>query len=388
MESRQDEKILSEMKERLIEVRRALHQIPELGFQEWKTQSYLLNYLHTLPQERMEIKKWETGLFVLLKGWGPSTRRLAYRTDIDGLPIEEETGLPYRSTHPGRMHACGHDLHMTIALGLITYFVHHPLKDDLLFIFQPAEEGPGGADPMLKSEEMKEFWPDEIYALHIAPEYPVGTIATRPGILFANTSELFVTFTGQGGHAAFPHLTKDMVVAGAHFITQLQTIISRNVNPLEAAVVTVGRMEAGTRQNIIAEKVRIEGTIRTLSEKSMEEIRRRIHRLVQGIETSFECKGEIDFGSSYVQVYNHPSLTEEFMNWAKGVDGINLVEANIAMTGEDFGYFLEKIPGLMFWLGVGSPYGLHHAKLNPNEEAIEIAVKFLIQFFQWKTSSR
>lgn len=144
-----------------IQIRRDLHQIPELGFQEVKTQKYLLEYLQTLPQERMEIETWRTGIFVKIKGLKPE-KTIGYRTDMDGLPIEEETGLPFRSTHPGRMHACGHDVHMSIALGVLTHFVHHPVRDDLVFLFQPAEEGPGGALPMMESEQMKKWRPDMI----------------------------------------------------------------------------------------------------------------------------------------------------------------------------------------------------------------------------------
>ncbi len=166
------------------------------------------------------------------------------------------------------MHACGHDFHMSIALGVLTHFVHHSIKDDLLFIFQPAEEGPGGAEPMLKSDIMKEWKPDMILALHIAPEYPVGTIAIREGLLFANTSELFIDLKGKGGHAAYPHQTNDMIIAACSLVTQLQTIISRNVDPLDSAVITIGKITSGTVQNIIAEKARLDGTIRALSAES------------------------------------------------------------------------------------------------------------------------
>lgn len=223
-----------------IKIRRELHQIPEKGFEEVKTQAYLLNVLNNLPQERMEIKTWKTGILVKIQGLNPS-KTIGYRADMDGLPIVENTSYPFQSTHPGMMHACGHDLHMSIALGVISYFSHHKVDDDLLFIFQPAEEGPGGALPMLQSDEFNAWKPDFIMALHIAPEYPVGTIATKEGILFANTSELFIELTGTGGHAAFPHLANDMVVAASHFVTQLQSIISRNVNPLDSAVITVGK---------------------------------------------------------------------------------------------------------------------------------------------------
>ncbi|WLR52132.1 N-acetyldiaminopimelate deacetylase [Bacillus tianshenii] len=369
---------------RLTEIRRELHQIPELGFQEVKTQQYLLDYISTLPQERLEIETWKTGIFVKVSGTNP-TRTIGYRADIDGLPIEEETGYAFCSTHEGNMHACGHDFHMTIGLGVLTEVVEQPIADDMLFIFQPAEEGPGGAQPMLASEPMKKWKPDLILALHIAPEYPVGTIATRPGLLFANTSELYIDLKGKGGHAAYPHLTNDMVITASHLVTQLQTIVARNVNPLDSAVVTIGTITGGTKQNIIAEKSRIEGTIRTLSAETMTLVKERIQALVKGIEAGFHCEGTIDFGANYHQVYNEEKLTREFMEIARETDGISVVECREAMTGEDFGYMLAEIPGFMFWLGVDSEHGLHSSKLTPQEEAIPTAVRLISSYLQEKS---
>jgi N-acetyldiaminopimelate deacetylase len=363
----------------LIKIRRDLHQIPELGFQEFKTQAYLLAYLESLPQDRITIKKWKTGMFVKVQGSNPQ-KTIGYRTDIDGLPISEETGLPFSSTHKDNMHACGHDFHMSIALGVLTYFTRSPIADDLLFIFQPAEEGPGGAEPMLKSEEMKEWRPDLIFALHIAPEYPVGTIAVKEGLLFANTSELFIDLKGRGGHAARPHETNDMVVAACTLVNQLQTIVSRNVDPLDSAVITIGKITGGTVQNIIAENARLEGTIRTLSARSMEKVKHRIEALVKGIEAGYECEAIIDYGSMYHQVYNTESVTRHFMNFLQEKTDIEVIECKEAMTGEDFGYMLKEIPGLMFWLGVDSPYGLHHSKLTPNESAIDVAVNVMTSY--------
>jgi N-acetyldiaminopimelate deacetylase len=368
-----------------VQIRRDLHQIPEPGFQEFKTQAYLLRYIEALPQDRLEIKTWRTGILVKVKGTNPR-RTFAWRTDMDGLPIQEETSYPFRSTHEGYMHACGHDVHMSIALGILTHFVRNPIADNLLFIFQPAEEGPGGAKPLLESEEFAAWKPDYVFALHIAPEYPVATIATRPGILFANTSELFIDLTGKGGHAAYPHQANDMVVAASHLVTMLQTIISRNIDPLDSAVVTIGRIDGGTKQNIIAEKARIEGTIRTLSLDSMKRIKARIEALVQGIETGFDCKASIDYGSNYCQVYNNPPLTEEFMQWAGGRQDVTLIACKEAMTGEDFGYLLEEIPGFMFWLGAETPYGLHHAKIEPDEQAIEVAIRLVTDYLTWKSA--
>lgn len=366
----------------LIQIRRDLHQIPEPGYKEYKTQSYLLNLIRQLPQERLEIRLWQTGIVVRVKGANPR-KRIGYRADMDGLPIAEETTYPFKSIHEGYMHACGHDLHMTIGFGLLAHFAHHLIDDDLIFIFQPAEEGPGGAKPMLESDVLSDWRPDLIIALHIAPEYPVGTIATRPGILFANTSELFIDLKGKGGHAAFPHKANDMVVAASHLVTQLQTIVSRNLNPLDAGVITIGKITGGTKQNIIAEQARLEGTIRTFSLESMIKIKERIEMLVRGIESGFQCTADIDYGCSYAQVNNHAELTCTFMEWVRDCHHAALIECEPAMTGEDFGYFLEEIPGFMFWLGVDTPYGLHHAKIEPNEEAIHVAVNLLTQYITW-----
>ncbi|WP_078409310.1 N-acetyldiaminopimelate deacetylase [Priestia abyssalis] len=368
-----------------VAIRRELHKIPELGFQEVKTQRFLLHYLETLPQERLSIKTWKTGIFVRVHGTNP-TKLIGYRADIDGLPITEETDYAFQSEHEGLMHACGHDLHMSIALGVLTHFVHNPVNDDLLFIFQPAEEGPGGAEPMLASDIMKEWKPDMIVALHIAPEYPVRTIAVREGLLFANTSELFIDLKGKGGHAAYPHTTNDMVVAACSLVNQLQTVISRNVDPLDSAVITIGKITGGTVQNIIAERARLEGTIRTLSPESMGRVKERIEALVKGVEVGYQCETYIDYGCMYHQVYNHHEMTREFMEFVENETDIKVIECKEAMTGEDFGYMLKEIPGFMFWLGVQSPYGLHHAKLQPDEQAIEAAIALLSKYLTKKAT--
>ncbi|WP_100399525.1 N-acetyldiaminopimelate deacetylase [Bacillus sp. FJAT-44742] len=361
-------------------IRKDLHRIPELGFQEYKTQQYLLDRISEFPQNHLIIETWKTGIFVFVTGSSPE-KTFGYRTDIDGLPMNEQTTYDFKSEHEGCMHACGHDLHMTIALGILSYFSENQPKHNLLFIFQPAEEGPGGAEPMMNTETFKKWKPDEMAALHIAPEYPVGTIATREGLLFANTSELFIDLKGRGGHAARPHLANDMVVAGSHLVTQLQSIVARNVDPLDSAVVTIGKITGGTKQNIIAETSRLEGTIRTLSIESMHKVKDRIQALVSGIEASFECEGAIDWGANYRQVYNESETTKRFMDFTRSKEDIHLVECSEAMTGEDFGYFLDDIPGFMFWLGVDTPYGLHDARIEPQIEAVEVAVKHMIDYY-------
>jgi N-acetyldiaminopimelate deacetylase len=368
-----------------VKIRRDLHKIPELGYKEFKTQKYLLEYIQSLPQERVEVNVWKTGIFVKINGTQPR-KLIGYRADMDGLPIEEETPYTFKSEHKGNMHACGHDFHMSIALGILTHFVQTPVKDDILFIFQPAEEGPGGALPMMQSEIMQRWKPDCIIGLHIAPEHPAGTIATKEGLLFANTSELFIDLVGKGGHAAFPHQTNDMVVAACSLVTQLQSIISRNVDPLDSAVITIGKITSGTVQNIIAEKARLEGTIRTLSVESMQKVKQRIEAIVNGVEVGYDCQTTIDYGSMYHQVYNHEEITREFMNFVMENTGVKLFECSEAMTGEDFGYMIKDIPGFMFWLGVDSEYGLHHSRLTPNEDAIEIGINLLTRYLTFKAN--
>ncbi|MGP4065581.1 N-acetyldiaminopimelate deacetylase [Oceanobacillus sp. M65] len=363
--------------ETLRSIRRELHQIPELGFQETKTQQYLLDKLTEWQTERVQVKKWKTGLLVRIAGTNPK-KTIGFRSDIDALPIKEDTGLTFSSTHTGRMHACGHDFHMTIALGSIHYFVENPPVDNLLFVFQPAEEGPGGALPMLQSDVFQAWFPDIIFALHIAPELPVGTVSSKEGLLFANTSELFIDFKGKGGHAAYPHLAKDMTVAASQFVVQLQQIISRGIDPLESALITIGKMESGYVQNAIAETARLEGTIRTLSPETMPIIKDKLQKLMDGFSLAYECEIDVDYGANYYQVYNDASYVHLFSKVMKEND-IKFDTAPAAMTGEDFGYMLKEIPGFMFWLGVSSPYGLHHAQLNPNEEALSVGVKAVVQ---------
>ncbi|MGV2619864.1 UNVERIFIED_CONTAM: N-acetyldiaminopimelate deacetylase [Halobacillus marinus] len=363
--------------EQLTAVRRELHRIPELGFQEFETQRYLLNYIAGLPQEALVVETWRTGIFVRVRGT-VGAKTIGYRADMDGLPLTEQTGYDFASEYPGRMHACGHDFHMTIALGALTRLAEKPTEDDVVFLFQPAEEGPGGAEPMMQAEEMKAFRPDVLFGLHIAPELPVGTVSSKPGLLFANTSELFIDFHGLGGHAAFPHLTRDMVVSASTFVTHLQQIVARRVDPLDSAVITIGKVEAGTVQNIVAETARLEGTIRTLSPEAMDRVKKEIEKVATGFEIADDCRIHIDYGSNYHQVFNNDTYVKQFRGIVEQSD-YQYKEALMAMTGEDFGYMIKEIPGFMFWLGVESDAGLHHATLKPKETALTVGVDVVEQ---------
>ncbi len=358
-------------------VRRDLHQIPEPGFEEFKTQTYLLRAIETFPQDHLIVKTWRTGILVKIKGTSPQ-KTIGFRCDIDGLPITEETDYDFQSKHEGFMHACGHDFHMTIALGVLEKLAFQPPENDVVIIFQPAEEGPGGAVPLMKSEVFNEWRPDAVFALHVAPDQPAGAVAIREGLLFANTSELFIDFNGKGGHAAFPHLTDDMVVAASAFIMGCQTIISRAVNPVDSGVITFGKVESGSRQNVIAGAARVEGTIRALLPETMDMLKSRIKEHMKAIEIAYHCKADIDFGSNYYQVYNSREMTQAFIRLCQK-NGFQLETCDAQMTGEDFGYFLKDIPGFMFWLGVNSEEGLHSSKLKPDESALAKGVDIVTE---------
>lgn len=369
-----------------IKIRRDLHLIPEVGLEEYKTRDYLLKIIQQLPQEHLEIKVDETAILVRVKGT-EGNRTIGWRTDIDGLPVVEKTDLAFESTHEGRMHACGHDVHMAITLGILTHFSEHPAKDHLVFFFQPAEETVSGAKIYYDKGFLNEWMPDEFYALHVDPNRPVGTIATKEGTLFASTCDLTVDFHGIGGHAAYPQESNDMVVAASQFVNQVQTIVSRNVNPVEGAVVTLGSFHAGTTGNVISDHARIEGTIRALTKDMSYRVQKRFKEIAQGIEMTYQCKVDVDLNMyGYLPVINTPKETEAFVQFMKNRADVHYEEAGTAMTGEDFGYLLDKVPGTMFWLGVDTPYGLHHPQMSPKEEAIPFAIKTVRDFLEAKAN--
>ncbi|MBE9390416.1 N-acetyldiaminopimelate deacetylase [Vagococcus salmoninarum] len=374
--------------EHLIKIRRDLHKIPEVGFAEFKTQAYLLAVISKLPQEKLTITPWETGLIVTVKGSQPQ-QAIAWRTDIDGLPITEATGLSYASQHENHMHACGHDFHMTIALGILSNVIKLDLKENYVFIFQPAEENLAGGKELYDSGILAESQLTEIYALHVQPNLPVGTVSTKEGTILAGDCEFQLTFHGKGGHGAYPHESNDMIVAASQLIQQLQTIVSRNVDPMVGAVVTVATIHAGEATNVIPETLTLSGSIRTLSQEMNQLTQQRLLEISAGIELSFQCEIDVLLDQKgYVPVVNHQKPTQAFSTFVKEQTDLAFVEAQGLMTAEDFGYYLTKIPGMLFWLGVESPYELHHNKFQPAESAIAIGVKTVTAFFEAQEKSQ
>lgn len=366
----------------LIATRRDLHQIPEIGLQEYKTQAYLLDKIAeiTANKDFIEQKTWRTGILVYLKGSAPE-KTIGWRTDIDGLPITEETGLDFASQHQGQMHACGHDCHMTVALGLLDVLSQKQPRHNLLFLFQPAEENLAGGKLMYEEGAFGDWLPDEFYGLHVRPDLKVGDIATNRSTLFAGTCEVKITFKGKGGHAAFPHEANDALVAAAYFVTQVQTVVSRNVDPIQGGVVTFGHMQAGTTNNVISETAFLHGTIRTLTQEMSQHIQARVRQVAEGVAQAFGMSVEVDLiQQGYLPVENNPELADQLMAFFEAEADVHLIDCLPAMTGEDFGYLLQQVPGVMFWLGVDSPYALHHPKMSPKEEALSFAVAKISKF--------
>lgn len=372
----------------LIQTRRDLHQIPEIGLEEFETQAYLLDVIKKLiaGKDFVELRTWRTGILVYLHGSQP-TKTIGWRTDIDGLPVNEQTGLPFASKHQGRMHACGHDFHMTIALGSLERALEKQPKNNLLFLFQPAEENEAGGMLMYKDQAFGDWLPDQFYGLHVRPDLKVGQIATNTHTLFAGTCEIKINFKGKGGHAAFPHEAKDAVVAASYFITQVQSVVSRSVNPIEGAVVTFGVLQAGTTNNVIAETAFLHGTIRSLTQEMSLLVQKRVTTIAESVAAAFDMDVEIELKQGgYLPVENNPKLARELMDFFQEKEGVELIDIEPAMTGEDFGYLLSKVNGVMFWLGIDSPYALHHPQMSPNEEALAIGVEAVSSFLAKKAT--
>lgn len=372
----------------LITIRRHLHQIPEVALEEVETHAFLMQVIGMMDQKFLKIlepKELPTAILVRVQGSDPS-RTIGYRTDIDGLPVDEKTGLPYASQHPGKMHACGHDMHMTVALGVLDYFASHQPKDNLVFFFQPAEESEAGGRRAYELGLFEGEWrPDEFYGLHVNPKMQTGVIGCRMGTLFAGTTEVNIDVIGKGGHAAFPQDAKDAVVAASALVMQVQTIISRSINPIESGVITLGKFEAGTIRNVIADHARLEGTIRGLTQVMIEKIKERVQEICEGIERSFEVEVRLGLNQGgYFPVENDPVLTKRFIRFMQENPDVVYEEVPPAMTGEDFGYLLHQFPGTMFWLGVDGGAQLHESSISPKEGAIQKGITAITEFLEYR----
>jgi amidohydrolase len=374
-----------------ITLRHRLHQIPELGYQEHKTAAVLRAELTRLNIPFVEGPASAPTATIAWIG-DASKPCIALRADIDALPITEKTSLPYASAHPGQMHACGHDGHMTTLVTTAAILKQLADRNDLpvcvKLIFQPAEEGGGGADRLVKAGVLDgRIGPkvSAIFGLHGWPALKVGIVATRPGALLAATDKFHVTFIGKGCHAAFPHTGTDPIVAAAQAVLSLQHFVSRETDPTEPAVVTVGIFKAGTAENVIPDTALIEGTARTLTPDLRKKIKESIHRRCQGIAQAGACDLDFRWEDGYPPTVNDPAMTAYVAKVARSTFGEDrfLTVPRPAMGGEDFAYYLEQIPGAFFLVGVepanqNTYPTLHSDQYDFTDAALETAITMFV----------
>ena len=370
----------------IVEWRRHLHQRPELGFQEQLTAQFIAQKLQEWGIEHQTgIAK--TGIVATISSDRPGPV-LAIRADMDALPIQEENDVPYCSQHDGIMHACGHDGHTAIALGTAYYLAQHRERfaGTVKIIFQPAEDGPGGAKPMVEAGVLKNPDVDAIIGLHLWNNLPLGTVGVRSGALMAAVESFHCKILGKGGHGAMPHQTVDSIVVSAQIVNALQTIVARNVDPIESAVVTVGKLHAGTALNVIADTASMSGTVRYFNPKFEGYFEQRIEQVIAGICQSQGANYEFEYSRLYPPTINNPQMAELVRSIALDVveTPAGIVPECQTMGGEDMSFFLQAVPGCYFFLGSANPdkdlaYPHHHPRFNFDETALETGVEMFVR---------
>lgn len=370
----------------IVEWRRNFHKYPELGFKEQLTAEFISQKLQEWGIKH-ETGIAHTGIVATIPGKKPG-KVLAIRADMDALPIQEQNEVSYRSLHDGVMHACGHDGHSAIALGTAYYLSQHQgdFTGTVKIIFQPAEESPGGAKPMIEAGVLKNPDVDAIIGLHLWNNLPLGTVGVRNGALMAAVECFRCTILGKGGHGAMPHQTVDSIVVAAQVVNALQTIVARNVDPIESAVVTVGEFHAGTALNVIADTARLSGTVRYFNPKFAGFLQQRIEQIIAGICQSHGASYDLEYWRLYPPVINNAEIAQLVRSQAEAVveTPIGIVPECQTMGGEDMSFFLEEVPGCYFFLGSANPskdlaYPHHHPRFNFDETALAMGVEIFVR---------
>lgn len=359
----------------LVALRRDIHQHPELGFEEHRTANKIAEALTDLGLE-VATGLGGTGVVGVLRN-GSSDRRIALRADMDALPIREQTDLPYASRTAGAFHGCGHDGHVAMLLGAARHLARTRRFDGAVsFIFQPAEEGLGGAREMIKAGLFEQFPADEVYALHNWPDLAPGVLATRPGPIMAAADRFDITLSGRGGHAAFPHTTPDAILAASQLVTQLNTIVSRRVAATSSAVLSVTQIEGGHAHNVLPPNVKIVGTVRTFDPAVQDEIERTLRAMTRGVAESFGVEGEVRYDRYYPATINHAAAAGHALEAAKCACCQAVTAPEPAFTSEDFAFMLQVKDGAYAWLGQGGGAALHHPKYDFNDAVIGHGLSF------------
>ena len=368
--------------------RRNIHEHPELLYDVHRTAAFVAERLREFGCDEVATGLGRTGVVGVIKGrraaGNGDVRVIGLRADMDALPIEEATSLPYASKTPGKMHACGHDGHTAMLLGAARYLSEtRNFAGNAVVIFQPAEEGGAGAAAMIKDGLLDRFGIEQVYGMHNGPGIPIGSFAIRPGPIMASTDAVDIRIEGRGGHAARPHTAIDSVMVGAQLVTALQSIVSRSVDPLESAVVSMCEFHAGNARNVIPLTAELKGTVRTLTPEVRELVEQRLREVVDGVARMTGAKIDLSFERGYPVVVNHVAQTDIAIRAARQVAGEgNVHEMPPLMGGEDFAYMLEQRPGAFIFCGNGDSAGLHHPAYDFNDEAIVHGTSYWIKLVE------
>ncbi len=372
---------IAEMRDWLIETRRTIHMNPELGFEEVETSRLIAGYLEKFGLQ-VKTGMAKTGVIGLLKGGNPG-KTVAIRADMDALPMEEANQVPYRSRVKGKMHACGHDAHVTILLGVARLFssLANQVQGNIKWVFQPAEEGGGGGRVLTEEGVLENPKVDAIFGAHLFPDLKIGSVGIHEKEGLAATDRFVIKMIGRGAHGAYPHLSRDPITAVGHLITQINTIVSRSISPLDSAVITIGKVSGGTAFNIIPDEAEILGTVRSLTQKVREELKSRMEQVTQGVAKSFGMEYDFDFQYGYPALINDPEMSRLVAAaCAKGIGKENVESIRPSMGGEDFAYYLQKVPGSFFRLGcrneekgIANPF--HSSRFDIDEDVLPFGVE-------------
>ena len=365
--------------------RRDLHQHPELLYDVHRTAAFVAEKLKAFGCDEVVEGMGRTGVVGVIKGNKGRGSVIGLRADMDALPIEEQTNLPYASKTPGKMHACGHDGHTSMLLGAAQYLAEtRNFAGDAVVIFQPAEEGGAGADAMIKDGLMDRFGIQKVYGMHNNPGMPIGSFAMRTGPIMAAMDRIGITIEGVGGHAAYPHKTIDPVMAGSQLIMAFQSIVSRTVSPLDSAVISICEFHAGHASNVIPASAELRGTVRTLRKEVRDLVEKRMNEVCAGVALQTGARIALNYDRGYPVVVNHPAETELAAKIAGEIGG----PANVAtdmepvMGAEDFAYMLEARPGAFIFMGNGDSAGLHHPAYNFNDDAIVYGSSYWVKLVE------
>ncbi len=368
--------------------RRDIHEHPELLYDVHRTAAFVADRLREFGCDEVATGLGRTGVVGVIKGRKPAGKGdikvIGLRADMDALPIEEETNLPYASKTSGKMHACGHDGHTAMLLGAARYLTEtRNFAGDAVVIFQPAEEGGAGAAAMIKDGLMDRFGIEQVYGMHNGPGIPVGSFAIRSGPIMAATDAIDIKIDGLGGHAARPHKCIDSVLVGAQLISALQSIVSRSVDPLDSAVISMCEFHAGNARNVIPQTAELRGTVRTLTEEVRALVEKRVREIVEGVAKITGARIDLVYERGYPVTVNHARQTDVATRVAKEISGdANVHETPPLMGAEDFAYMLESRPGAFIFCGNGNTAGLHHPAYNFNDDAIVFGTSYWIKLVE------